>query len=47
MVMNCVAGQEYAFASASCGTISPAAPVPYPSYQEPNPDVEDMVAVFL
>jgi hypothetical protein len=47
MVIDCVAGRDFAFASTSCGTISPAAPVPFPSYQQPNPDKEDMVAVFL
>jgi hypothetical protein len=47
IVINCTIGQDYDFASASCGTISPAAPVPFPSAEDPSPRVDDMVAVFL
>jgi hypothetical protein len=47
MIINCTEEHEYDVASTSCGTLSPAFPVPFPTQQIPEPEVDDMVAVLL
>jgi hypothetical protein len=47
LVMDCVGDRSFKKAATTCGAISPTVSLPYPTAANPNPLIEDMVAVLM